>query len=136
MEVFGNIVGRVDHLRKSDLILLTLFSEAVGLELRELLVATMEHMKKHAVTRLITDYSSKTPLSADDQHWMSWTWFPAMAAHHWHYWAIVRPVNPVAAMGLTQIVESATQFHVAVAQFENVQAARRWMDQKREPSAV
>jgi hypothetical protein len=127
MEQYVNASGRVDLFPVERMAVLSLYGEAPDRELRELFVELLDCTRAHGFKTCLTDFRSLLPFSAENAHWLSWTWFPAMRAAGWQYWASVQPTSLLARAGLQDFVEHFALLGVETRLFATAREARLWV---------
>ena len=87
-----------------------------------------ELLRKHNVTKWLSDDRKYPVLTADDSTWAEAIWFPKTVSAGWKYWAIVMPHTPIGQINIGQFVKNVAAAGITVQIFSEPDEAMKWLE--------
>lgn len=101
-----------------------------GEDLRALLSAGTELIKKHRATKWLSDDRGNTVISHQDEEWANTVFIPTTLAAGWKHWAIVPPKMVIGQLGAERIAKALAEMGLVVQFFDDPDQAMRWLEKQ------
>lgn len=99
-----------------------------GEDLRALLMAGTELVRKHGAAKWLSDDSCSPVVSRQDEEWANTVFVPAAIAAGWKYWAIVPPKKVLGQIGMERLSKELAAKGLEVRIFEDADQAMAWLE--------
>lgn len=107
---------------------------ADGEPYREGLDAGLDLVEERDATRWLADLRDLGVVSEEDKQWSNEEWFPRALESSLSSMAIVRPESVIADMAVDDIMQEVGDGEITVKNFEDIDAARKWLDDRLAPA--
>lgn len=87
-----------------------------------------EMVRKHRVTKWLSDDRLQLVMPSEVQQWCQMVWFPATRNAGWQYWAIVQPESAVARLFVARLLPMVAAQGLTAHTFTDVPDALAWLD--------
>jgi hypothetical protein len=128
MTIVKNEFMTMEYLQDRGIIHHTVHKPISGQPLRDALNTGTEVLKKHGVTKWLSDDRKNGPLPAEDAEWGYNDWNRRMIDAGWKYWALVVPKEIAAAGSMTPVINNLYNLGLRMAVFTNLDEAFAWLD--------
>lgn len=96
-------------------------------ELEHLLTVGLEHMKRHQVTKWVSDDRQRSTVPQDEADWAQNCWAPQAIKAGWTHWAVLNPKGAVSGLQMKRFIKTFKDFGVEVRPFDDSDAAVDWI---------
>lgn len=98
-------------------------------DLTHLLTVGLEHMKRHKVTKWISDDRKRSTVPQEEAEWAQNQWAPAAIAAGWTHWAVLNPEGAVSGLQMKRFIRTFKEHGVEVRPFDDSADAVEWIKQ-------
>lgn len=96
--------------------------------LKEELLTGTDYLKKHSLTKWLSDNRAIEGVTDEEAQWINTYWLPPTIAAGWKYWALVVPDTVMARMNMFQFVMEFAEKGVRVMVFTDPDKAMDWLE--------